>query len=149
MFRPSKELITDPGIRYLELYGIRYIRAYTMMKIMMTLMGSLPLLAAIITSSLHVMDDFPPFYYMMYGIGGFMLLIALIFILVFPSRRFFKHIVELRDQNAVTELKKILYKSGAKSSLAMLALIDLGEVQPNMLFQMRGMSRNQQSFEGF
>ncbi len=144
MFRPSKELLTDPGIRYLELYGMRYVRAYFGMKIMMTVMGSSFILALIITSSLHVMDDFLPFYYLIGGMGGFILLIAVIFILVLPSRRIFNHILELRDRNAVPELKEILYKPGAKSTLAMLALIDLGEVQPETFYQMNRGS-NQQS----
>lgn len=147
VFRPSKELITDPGIRYLELYGIRYVRAYLGIKIIMTVMGGGFLLATIITSSLHVMDDFPPFYYMIGGMGGFNLLLAVIFILVFPSRRFFNRIVELRDRNAVTELKEILYKPGVKSTLAMLVLIDLGEVQPETFFRMYRAS-DQQSLGG-
>ena len=146
MFRPSKELITDPGIRYLEFYGIRYIRSFLMMKIMMTVMGSLPIIAAIITSSLHVMDDFVPFYYIIGGMGGVFMLIAIIFILVFPGKRYLNNIIELREHNDVMELKKILYKSaGMKSTLAMLALIDLGEVQPQMFMRRSYMYGNQQS----
>ena len=149
MFRPSKELVTDPGIRYLEFYGIRYVRSFLMMKIMMVVMGSLPVIAAIITSSLHVMDDFVPFYYILGGMGGVFMLIAIILIFVFPGKRYLNHIIELREHNDVIELKKILYKSaGMKSTLAMLALIDLGEVQPQMFMRRSYMYGNQQGLDG-
>ncbi len=147
MFRPSKELLTDPGIRYLEYYGMRYIRAYSGIKIGMAIMSGIFFSVVMVTFSLHVMDDFIPFYYIMSGMGGIFFLLAVIFVLFFPDRRFFKYIVELRDKNAVTELKEILYKPGIKSTLAMLALIDLGEVEPETFYRMSRGS-DQQSLGG-
>ncbi|MHA1155937.1 MAG: hypothetical protein ACTSQK_07495 [Candidatus Heimdallarchaeota archaeon] len=147
VLRPSKELLTEPGIRYLEYYGMRYIRAYSYLRIGMAVMSGIFFSVAMVTFSLHVMDDFIPFYYVMSGMGVIFFLLAIIFVLFFPDRRSFKKIVELRDKNAVTELKEILSKPGVKSTLAMLALIDLGEVEPEAFYRMnRG--RDQQSLGG-
>ena len=136
MLRRSKELLTDPGIRYLEYYGMQLVRTYLVVKIMITVTGCLLITAAIVTSCLQVIEDLNPFFYAIGGMGGLFLLIGIILIFILPNRRFFDHIIELREQNAVIELKEIFYKPGSKSKLALLALIDLGEVEPEIFHRM-------------
>lgn len=137
MFRPPKELTTAPGIRYLELYGLRYVRAYLSMRIMMLVMGLFPIIAAIVLSSFNVLDEVSFIYYIIGGSGGLFLLLGIIFYFVLPNKRDYNRILELRDKGDVTKLKEILYKPGAKSTLAMLALIDLEEISPNMFHRMQ------------
>ena len=130
MNRPSKELLTAPGIRYLEFYGPRMIRMFLFPKIMAFVMGGGLIIAVIVLALLDVMNGFYLFYYLLGSGGGLMLIVAIIVSIVLPNRRTYNHILELRDREATVELKEILYKPGTKANLAMLALIDLGEVKP-------------------
>lgn len=133
MFRPTSDLTAEPGIKYLEYMGMRILRMMMMMRGMLIFMGAMMITAAIVTAVLNVMEYFPAFYYIIGGMGGLLVLIAILQIVFGINRIFFNKVRDLRDRGDTQELKRLVYGYGAKSTLAMYALVDLGEIDPYMM----------------
>jgi hypothetical protein len=137
MWRPSSDLVSEPGIKYLELMGIRLIRNMLFMRIVLAVVGLGMIITSIVFSILGVMGTFVEMYYVLGGTGGVFLLIAILQTIFGANKRYFNKIRDLRDSGATKELKALAYRGrGVKSFLAMYALVDLGEMN---IMQMRGM----------
>ncbi len=133
MFRPTSDLIAEPGIKYLEYMGMRILRMMMMMRGMIIFMGSIMVTASIVTAVLDLMGYFPAFYYIIGGFGGALMLMGILQIVFGVNRMFFNKVRDLRDRGDTQELKRLVYGYGAKSTLAMYALVDLGEIDPYMM----------------
>ncbi|MHA1307181.1 MAG: hypothetical protein ACTSO7_08995 [Candidatus Heimdallarchaeota archaeon] len=133
MFRPTSDLTSEPGIKYLEYMGMRILRMMMMMRGMLIFMGGIMITAAIVTAVLDLMEYFPAFYYIIGGFGGVLVLIAVLQIVFGVNRWYFNKVRDLRDTGDLKELKRLVYGYGAKSTLAMYALVDLGEIDPYMM----------------
>jgi hypothetical protein len=137
MWRPSSDLISEPGVKYLELVGIRVIRNMLFVRIILIIMGLGMIVASIVLSVLEVMGTFAEMNYILGGSGGLFLLVAILQTIFGANKRSFNKIRDLRDSGATKELKALAYRGrGVKSFLAMYALVDLGEMNIN---QIRGM----------
>jgi hypothetical protein len=133
MFRPTSDLTAEPGIKYLEYMGLRILRMMMMMRGMIIFFGLMFITAAIVTGVLDVMEYFPAFYYIIGGAGGVFVLLGGLQIIFGVNRWYFNKVRALRDRGDIQELKRLVYGYGAKSTLAMYALVDLGEVDPYMM----------------
>jgi len=148
MFRPTSDLTAEPGIKYLEYMGLRILRMMMMMRGMLIFMGTIMITAAIVTAVMNVMDYFPLFYYLIGGMGGVTMLMAILQIVFGVNRWYFNKVRAMRDRGDIQELKKLVYGMGAKSTLAMYALIDLGEIDPYMMQRYpRGSYGKQSTFD--
>ncbi|MHA1441519.1 MAG: hypothetical protein ACTSPK_06625 [Candidatus Heimdallarchaeota archaeon] len=133
MFRPTSDLIAEPGIKYLEYMGMRIIRMMMMIRGMLIFMGSVMVTASIVTAIYDLMEYFPAFYYIIGGFGGALMLMGILQTVFGVNRRFFNKVRGLRDRGDTQELKRLVYGYGAKATLAMYALVDLGEIDPYMI----------------
>jgi len=133
MFRPTSDLTAEPGIKYLELVGLRLIRSFFVIRLVIIIMGLGMIITSIVLSVMGLVDDFIPFEYILGGTGGMFLLIIILTIIFGPNRWYFNKIRDLRDSGATQELKKLAYRGGMKSMLAMYALVDLGEMSINTM----------------
>jgi len=139
MWKPSPEILSEPGIKYLEMMGIRLIRSFLFMRILLFVMGLGMVVAGIVLSTLEPFSDIPVVYYLIGGTGGLFLLVIILQTIFGVNRRFFNKIRDLRDSGATRELKEFAYRGGLKSILAMYALVDLGEID---IQTMQGVGRS-------
>jgi hypothetical protein len=135
MFRANVDITKEPGIKYLEYMGLRILRMMRVMRGMLFFMGTAMVVASIVLSIFGIMDFMPAFYYIIGGGGGLILLIPILQTIFGVNIWYFNKIREMRDRGEVQELKRFVYGRGAKSTLAMYALVDLGEID---LYAMRG-----------
>ena len=139
MWKPSPAILSEPGIKYLEMMGIRLVRSFFFMRLLFSVMGIGMVITSIVLSSLEIMNEVVVVYYVIGGTGGFFLLIAILQTIFGVNRWYFNKIRDLRDSGATRELKEFAYRGGLKSILAMYALVDLGEID---IQTMQGVGRS-------
>ena len=101
MFRPTSDLTAEPGIKYLEYMGLRILRMMMMMRGMLIFMGTIMITAAIVTAVMNVMDYFPLFYYLIGGMGGVTMLMAILQIVFGVNRWYFNKVRAMRDRGDI------------------------------------------------
>lgn len=139
MWKPSPAILSEPGIKYLEMMGIRLVHSFFFMRLILSIMGTGMIVASIVISSLEPISGIEVVYYVLGGTGGFLLLVALLQTVFGVNRWNFNKIRDLRDSGATRELKEFAYRGGLKSILAMYALVDLGEID---IQTMQGVGRS-------
>ena len=102
-------------------------------------------IATIVLAALGTLDFMYEVYYVLGSGGGLILLIGILQVIFGVNRWYYKKIRDMRDMGDVQGLKKYAYGMGAKATIAMYALVDLGEMDLTMARGFTRSSKNKQS----
>jgi hypothetical protein len=130
----SEELFKEQGMRYLELYGTRICYDHRRYYTFLLLGGLVVIIIAIIIGFTEPPGDLVTS--ILFGIFGVVAwFVGFFLVLSAPVEKQYLRIMSLRDEVQVVELKQLAYRSRKKyiHYLALLALIDLGEVENSIL----------------